>query len=80
MILMSGTSEGVIFTTPTRADFINALFTYIRNGAMFEEASLYDTAIESFLGSEYKSGHFMQPGDQIEFNSSSLGNIVVDVE
>ena len=80
MILMSGTSEGVIFTTPTRADFINALFTYIRNGAMFEEASLYDTAIESFLGSEYKSGHFMQPGDQIECNSSSLGNIVVDVE
>lgn len=80
MILMSGTSEGVIFTTPTRADFINALFTYIRNGAMFEEASLYDTAIESFLGSEYKSGHFMQPGNQIEFNSSSLGNIVVDVE
>ena len=38
MILMSGTSEGVIFTTPTRADFINALFTYIRNGAMFGEA------------------------------------------
>lgn len=80
MILMSGTSEGVIFTTPTRADFINALFTYIRNGAMFGDQTLYDTAIESFLGSEYKSGHFMQPGDQIEFNSASLGNIVVDVE
>lgn len=80
MILMSGTSEGVIFTMPTRADIINGLLTYFGNGAMLSEQPIMSVLIESFIESEYESEHFMQPGDQIEFASSSMGRIVVQVE
>jgi len=79
MILMSGTSEGVIFTMPTLADIINGLLTYLLKGAIFSNEPLMATLIESFLKTEYESGHFMQAGDQIEFASSSMGRIVVRV-
>ncbi|MFT4634842.1 MAG: 2-keto-4-pentenoate hydratase/2-oxohepta-3-ene-1,7-dioic acid hydratase in catechol pathway [Chitinophagales bacterium] len=80
MILMSGTSEGVIFTTPSRADIINGLFAYLVNGAIFSQEPIMSTLIESFIKAEYESEHFMQPADQIEFASSSMGRIVVKVE
>jgi 2-keto-4-pentenoate hydratase/2-oxohepta-3-ene-1,7-dioic acid hydratase in catechol pathway len=80
MILMSGTSEGVIFTMPTRADIINGLLTYFGNGAILSQQPIMSVLIESFIESEYESEHFMQPGDQIEFASSSMGRIVVQVE
>lgn len=80
MILMSGTSEGVIFTMPSRADIINGLFAYLENGAMFGEESIMSVLIESFISAEYESKHFMQPGDIVEFSSSSMGRIIVTVE
>lgn len=80
MILMSGTSEGVIFTMPTRADIINGLIAYLGNGAMFGQEAFMSVLIESFIKAEYDSEHFLQPGDRIEFSSSSMGRIVVAVE
>jgi 2-keto-4-pentenoate hydratase/2-oxohepta-3-ene-1,7-dioic acid hydratase in catechol pathway len=80
MILMSGTSEGVIFTMPARADIINGLFAYLGNGAIFGQEPIMSILIESFIKAEYDSKHFMQPGDRIEFASSSMGRIVVQVE
>jgi 2-keto-4-pentenoate hydratase/2-oxohepta-3-ene-1,7-dioic acid hydratase in catechol pathway len=80
MVLMSGTSEGVIFTMPSRADIINGLAAYLSNGAMLNEQPMMKVLIESFIKAEYESKHFMQPGDRIEFASSSMGRIVVDVE
>jgi 2-keto-4-pentenoate hydratase/2-oxohepta-3-ene-1,7-dioic acid hydratase in catechol pathway len=80
MILMSGTSEGVIFTMPTRADVIDGVLAYLRGGAMFGKPSFYDSVVDSFINTEYESGHFLEPGDQVEFGSSSLGNIIVQVE
>lgn len=79
MVLMSGTSEGVIFTMPTRADLINGLYRYLKQGAFFSKQGLYNTMVESFIESEIDSQHFLQPGDTVEFSASSLGNIVVKV-
>ncbi|MBT8114289.1 MAG: fumarylacetoacetate hydrolase family protein, partial [Arenicella sp.] len=75
MILMSGTSEGVIFTMPTLADIIDGLLAYLGNGAILGEKPLMPTLIDRFIEAEYQSQHFMQPGDRIEFASSSMGRI-----
>ncbi len=79
-ILMSGTSEGVIFTLPTRADLLDGVGAYLRQGAFFGKLGFMPALIESFLASEYQSDHFLQPKDQVEFASSNLGRIVVDVQ
>ena len=80
MILMSGTSEGVIFTMPTRADLIDGLFSYLSGGAFLADKGVYQTLVDSFINSEMASEHFLQPGDLVEFSASSLGNIVVEVQ
>lgn len=77
--LMSGTAEGVIFTPPTRGDYVEALLAYILAGGPFSGKSLIDIAKAKFIAIEDESGHFLQPGDVVWYRSSHLGNIMVKV-
>ncbi len=79
MTLMSGTSEGVIFTVPTRADYIEAVLGWLGAGGPLASDGLMDHAKRGFIASELEGGHFLQPGDRIEHGSNRLGNIVVEV-
>lgn len=79
MALMSGTSEGVIFTSPTRADMIEGLLAYGRAGGPFSGAGLIDMVKREFLANELASGHFLQPGDRVRHGSNRLGDILVEV-
>ncbi|MFN3517715.1 MAG: fumarylacetoacetate hydrolase family protein [Novosphingobium sp.] len=75
-VLMSGTAEGVIFTPPTRSDMIEGLLEWAGSGARL---SLRDAVVERFIANEQASGHFLQPGDVVEFASTHLGTIRVVV-
>lgn len=79
MTLMSGTSEGVIFTPPSRADMIEGLLAYAGAGGPLSGAGLIDMVKREFLANELASGHFLQPGDRVVHGSDRLGNIVVEV-
>ncbi|WOJ92217.1 fumarylacetoacetate hydrolase family protein [Congregibacter variabilis] len=79
MTLMSGTSEGVIFTPPSRHDYIEIILAYLLKGGPFSEDSLMDTAIPVFIGNEQASGHFLKPDDIVSYRASQLGDIVVEV-
>ena len=79
MTLMSGTSEGVIFTAPTRHDFIEAGLAYLFTGALFDGRSPMDVAKKVFVENETSSGHFLKPGDSVAYRSNVLGEIVVAV-
>lgn len=75
--LMSGTSEGVIFTSPTRGDMIAGVWRYLSIGGPFSETTLLDAAKAKFIESELRSGHFLQIGDTVRHGSNFLGNIEV---
>lgn len=77
--LMSGTSEGVIFTSPTRGDIIAGALRYVADGGPFSENTLIDTVKETFIRNELESGHFLQPGDVVHYRSSYLGDIEIKV-
>ncbi|NOX83687.1 MAG: hypothetical protein GXP06_12030 [Alphaproteobacteria bacterium] len=79
MALMSGTSEGVIFTPPVRHDYIEALLTYLITGGPLAGRDLMEVAIQVFINNELASGHFLQGGDEVTYRSSALGDIVVSV-
>ncbi len=79
MTIMSGTSEGTIFTGPTRGDLIEAVATYLLTGGPFAHERFLDSAKATFIENEWKSGHYLQPGDRVRHGSSYLGNIVVEV-
>jgi len=79
MTLMSGTAEGVIFTPPSRGDIIEGGARYLFSGAWASGGNPVDTIIETFIGNELASHHFLQPGDVVAFRSSRLGNILVEV-
>lgn len=79
MTLMSGTSEGVIFTGPTRGDIIEGALWHLFSGRLFGGESAISSIIESFIASEIASAHFLQPGDTVHYRSSSMGDIVIDV-
>ncbi|MEM6857339.1 MAG: fumarylacetoacetate hydrolase family protein [Pseudomonadota bacterium] len=79
MTLMSGTSEGVIFTSPTRGDAIGAVIGYALSGGPFGGTELMDSAKATFIANELASGHFLQPGDRVRHGSSYLGNIHAEV-
>ncbi len=79
MALMSGTSEGVIFTPPARHDYIEAALTYLTGGGPLADRDLMDVAIEVFINNELASGHYLQDGDIVTYKSSVLGDIVVSV-
>jgi 2-keto-4-pentenoate hydratase/2-oxohepta-3-ene-1,7-dioic acid hydratase in catechol pathway len=79
MTLMSGTSEGVIFTVPTRGDYIEAVLSWLGAGGPLASDGLMDHAKRGFIASELEGGHFLQLGDTVEHGSNRLGNIVVEV-
>jgi 2-keto-4-pentenoate hydratase/2-oxohepta-3-ene-1,7-dioic acid hydratase in catechol pathway len=79
MTLMSGTAEGVIFTQPSRADFIEGGLAYLFSARWLVGKGPVPTVIETFLANEVDSGHFLQPGDVVEHRSSHLGTIEVQV-
>jgi len=77
--LMSGTSEGVIFTPPTRRDIIEGMLHYLGQGGPFSDRSFLDTIRQTFIGNEIESGHFLQPGDIVRHGSNFLGDIEIRV-
>lgn len=77
--LMSGTSEGVIFTPPTRRDIIEGILHYIGAGGPFADMTILDAIRKSFIANEIESGHFLQPGDIVRHGSNFLGDIEVKV-
>lgn len=77
--LMSGTSEGTIFTPPTRADIIEGLLAYIGNGGPFGGADLMTSVRRTFIDNELESGHYLKPGDLVVHRSNSLGDIEIRV-
>ncbi len=79
MTLMSGTSEGVIFTTPARHDYIEIAVAYLLKGGPFSGKNLMDIAIPVFIENERASGHFLKPGDTVVYRASMLGDIVVEI-
>ncbi|MEL7391640.1 MAG: fumarylacetoacetate hydrolase family protein [Pseudomonadota bacterium] len=80
MTLMSGTSEGVIFTVPQRHDYIEIVIGYALNGGPFsKKKDLMGFAVDAFIQSEIASGHFLQPGDVVTYQASGLGDISVEI-
>ncbi|MEO0439132.1 MAG: fumarylacetoacetate hydrolase family protein [Pseudomonadota bacterium] len=83
MTLMSGTSEGVIFTTPRRHDYIEIVVKYLITGAFVKtitsNLSLMDYALSEFIKSEQASDHFLKSGDSVRYAASGLGDIVVEI-
>lgn len=77
--LMSGTSEGVIFTSPTRGDIIEGVWRYLAIGGPFSETAFLDVAKANFIENELRSGHFLQIGDKVQHGSNVLGNIEVTI-
>jgi Fumarylacetoacetate (FAA) hydrolase family len=77
--LMSGTSEGTIFTPPTRGDLMEAALAYTAAGGPFARQSAMDIARQSFIANELATAHFLQSGDVVRHSSSTLGDIVVTV-
>jgi len=79
MTLMSGTSEGVIFTQPARHDYVEIALAYLLRGGPLSGKGLMDIAIPVFIENERASGHFLKPGDTVTYQASLLGDIVVEV-
>lgn len=77
--LMSGTSEGVIFTPPTRGDIMEGLLHYASSGGPFSDTNFLDTVRKTFIENEVESGHFLQPGDIVRHGSNFMGDIEVRV-
>lgn len=77
--LMSGTSEGTIFTPPTRADLIEAGLAYVLKGGPLSQGSALETARQTFIANELDGQHFLQPGDIVRHQSNDLGDITVKV-
>lgn len=75
-VLMSGTSEGTIFTPPSRADVIEGVADWIVGGGRLSPTN---AVIERFISNEQATRHYLQPGDQVTFAAASLGTIRVTV-
>lgn len=79
MTLMSGTAEGVIFTAPTRGDIIEGSMKWLLDGGWLRGVEPIPVIIETFVENEFESGHFLQPGDVVEYRSSRLGDVRIEV-
>ena len=77
--LMSGTSEGTIFTAPTRGDIIEAIAAYVLQGGPLSGRGFMGSARETFIANELETAHYLQPGDQVRYASNWLGDIEVEV-
>ena len=79
MTLMSGTSEGVIFTPPEQADYIEGVVAYLFAGGPFGSVGLVDAVKREFVANELEGDHFLKPGDTVTHGSNFLGDIQVEV-
>lgn len=79
MTLMSGTAEGTIFTSPSRADIIDGTVAYALQGGPFGKQTFFDVVRQTFIANELADGHYLQPGDAVHHGSNYLGDIVVKV-
>jgi 2-keto-4-pentenoate hydratase/2-oxohepta-3-ene-1,7-dioic acid hydratase in catechol pathway len=79
MVVMSGTSEGVIFTKPARHDYMEIALAYLLAGGPLSGKGLMEIALPVFIENERASGHFLKPGDRVTYRASRLGDIVVDI-
>ena len=79
MTLMSGTAEGVIFAAPTRGDIIEGAAQWFFTAGWARGKEFVPSVIETFVENEFDSGHFLQPGDVVEYRSSRLGDIKIEV-
>lgn len=77
--LMSGTSEGVIFTPPTVCDKLAGVGSAFVHGQITGRNTVVAAVKEHFLQKQIKLGHFLQAGDHIEHGSSSMGDIRIEV-
>lgn len=77
--LMSGTSEGTIFTPPTRGDIIEAILAYLGAGGPFGGEKFLDTARQTFIANELAGRHYLKAGDIVRHVSNYLGDINVMV-
>lgn len=77
--VMSGTSEGVIFTPPTRCDISAGIWAHILGGGFLAGKPARATVVETFIDREEASGHYLQPGDKVEYSSSRLGTVTIDI-
>jgi 2-keto-4-pentenoate hydratase/2-oxohepta-3-ene-1,7-dioic acid hydratase in catechol pathway len=77
--LMSGTSEGTIFTPPTRGDIIESLLVYAGNSGPLNGEEFLDVARRTFIANELAGKHYLQPGDTVHHGSNTLGDIVIQV-
>jgi len=77
--LMSGTSEGTIFTPPTRGDVIDGLVVYLGQGGPLAGGKIMDAVRRTFIANELAGKHYLQPGDTVQHGSNYLGNIEVKV-
>ena len=80
MALMSGTSEGVIFTPPARHDYVEIVLSYVFGGGLLAGKELVPFAIDKFIQNEQASGHYLKPGDTVKYQATYLGDIVVNVQ
>jgi len=79
MALMSGTSEGTIFTSPTRGDYVEMVAEYLAAGGPFSGEELMEAGKRRFIANELETRHFLQPGDRVRHSSNWLGTIEVEV-
>lgn len=79
MTLMSGTSEGVIFSEPSRGDYVEILVKYLLAGGPLNEGGLMGVARPTIIANELEGGHFLQPGDIVRHGSTYLGDIEVEI-
>lgn len=77
--VMSGTSEGTIFTPPSRGDLIEAVARYLIRGGPISGESFLSVARRTFIANELKGQHYLQPGDIVHHRSTYLGDILVEV-
>lgn len=79
MALMSGTSEGTIFTPPSRGDLIEAVLVYVARGGPLSGDEFLESARQTFISNELAGSHFLKPGDIVRHASNYLGDIEVRV-
>lgn len=77
--LMSGTSEGTIFTPPTRGDIIEAIIAYLGQGGPLAGEGFMNVARRTFIANELTGKHYLQPGDIVHHGSNYLGDIFINV-
>lgn len=78
-VLMSGTSEGVIFMPPTQRQILRGALGYIASVGFIKDQTPFEYVVESFLREEKRSGRYLQSADTVVHVSSSMGMISVKV-